>query len=213
MQVATRGGKKAVYVKPNPDIAKRQFQIKIEQKPTEQLWQRFYQSIDGAVEKDQITAGDVAFLYTVDNLKQARYLLDVRTKRNAQQKMQEAASGSENQGKQAAMATEAAGKVAETAEQQRHDNKMAEILLTKQWDLRIAAEQKGGHLEATAITQDAKLQAQDMQHGHEAAMAQQQQDVDLAQHSATLDSDENDAALERQHQLEMQANQPSPAVA
>ena len=214
MQVTTqRGTKKAVYVKPNPGIAQRQWQTKITQKPTQQMWDRFYASIDKAVDRDQITAGDVAFLMEIDNLKQARYLLDVRTKRNAQQKMQEAATGSENQGKQAAMATEAAGKVEAEATKQKHENKMAEINLTKEWEFKIAKVQAGQQASNAAMAQDAKLQAQDMQHGHEAAMAQQQQDVDLMQHDAELTSSENDAEAARQHELELAAAQPAPVAA
>lgn len=207
MSVATRSGKKAVYVQPSPGIASRQFQLKIEQKPTEQQWQGFYAIMNNALVAKDITAGDVAFLYTVDNLKQARFLLDVRTKRNDLKKQQQAEAASKMQGEQATAAAQAKGEQDRLTDDHKTDNEIRVWTLRNAGALAVATEQKEGHVAAAALAQQGRLQSLDVTGQQQ---AQRQQVSEVAQHErhdAQLTSQEQQAAAQRAHEQQL-AQQP-----
>lgn len=202
MQVATPDGRKrSVYVQPSPKLAERQYSIKIEQKPTQQQWDAFYAMMNNALVAKDITAGDVAFLYTIDNLKQARYLLDARTKRNEKKKAEQAEAASKMQGEQAAMAAQAKGEEDRKTDDYKTENKAKLIALTNEGALAVAREQKEGHVAAAGISQQGKL------HGLEATGQQRTEQELIRQghaherHEAALDSQEAEAARQRQHEL------------
>lgn len=74
----------------NSDITSHKFGIALENKPSEEEWNQFYQSVMIAVENQQITVSDDAFIREIDNLKEARQYLIWAEKRQAKQKAQEA---------------------------------------------------------------------------------------------------------------------------
>jgi len=205
MTVAQRNGtKRTVYVPPAPEIEKREFAFKIEQKPTQEQWAEFYGYMKNfTLGPDPILSpADVADLWTIDNLKKARYLLATRYKRAMSRREQTAATNSENQGKQAQMAAQATGETTDKSEILRHKNKLEEINTTKEWEYKIKQLELGGQASNAATANDAKLAAQQMK-----------EESGLMKHDATLSSQEDQAALERQHQMELAAAQPEPVAA
>jgi hypothetical protein len=62
----------------NKDLTSHNYLIRIENKPDEAAWNQFYQQMNIALDRNQIKLSDVSFLMEIDNLKQARILLELR---------------------------------------------------------------------------------------------------------------------------------------
>ncbi len=74
----------------NADITSHNYLIRIENKPDDQEWQQFYQQMNIALERGQIKLSDVSFLMEIDNLKQARVLLEIREDKYTREKQADA---------------------------------------------------------------------------------------------------------------------------
>jgi hypothetical protein len=83
------------FWKNNGELANNMFGIKIEVKPDQAKWDRFYMSIDFALKGGKITAADEAVIYEIDNLKQARQYLVYAEKKNREEEAMAAQQASE----------------------------------------------------------------------------------------------------------------------
>lgn len=65
----------------NSEMTKHKYAIKIENKPTQEEWNAFYNQVDIALANKEISSSDAAFVREIDNLKQARQYLIVKEKK------------------------------------------------------------------------------------------------------------------------------------
>ena len=207
------GPKRNVYVKPAPKLIQRSFTFKIEQKPTQQQWDRFYDMMNNALVEKEITSSDVAYLMTIDNLKQARYLLASRSKRNIQQQQQQKAADIKSQGEATAQAAQAKGDEDRKTAKDKTENRIKEINATGMWAYKNTLATLNAQQQVAAQSQEGKFAQLAAQHDHEANLAADEINADLARHSATLDSQEQESDVQRQHEMELAAQQPAPVAA
>lgn len=213
MAVRTRSGTKGVYLQPNPKIAERTWLVKITQEATAEKWARFENMLNNAVTEGKITAGDVAFIEVVDNLKQARYLLWAREKRNQMVQSQQAQQASEMQAQAASQAATAAGEAADKTATLAHGFAMELADKKGKWDYDTALAAHGMKMEQADQAAGHKLDSQDLAQQHAAEQAEGDRMLQLSQQENEIASQQFGDEANRQHALELQANEPQPVGA
>ena len=190
-------------------LSGRVMQVKIERKPTAQEWARYYDQVSIALTNQQITLGDVAFLQAIDNLKQAQAMLGVRAKRNLIEKSQQAQQNTTLTSQQQQQSAQVSGEEARKTLALEFDRKMELEKLKGEIALAVAETQKSGQIDAAQIMTYMKQLSQDSAQAHQVSQAANASDVSLAQHDATLSSNEAESAAQRQHEQQMAQMQPA----
>jgi hypothetical protein len=100
MQEMKRDGKKVTEFVPalgkaamrfwEDDVPYCELGLMLRRKPTEEMWASFYQDVQIALQNQEIGLADSVYLREIDNLKQARQMMVVRSKQYKRDKQQEA---------------------------------------------------------------------------------------------------------------------------
>jgi hypothetical protein len=160
-------------------VAEYDYGIDVMAQPTHEEWQEFYGIMQGAYNSGKISASDMAFLKLITNLKMAyQYLAVYETKREkamADQKLKEieannagnaqaaqVTSESQLQSKQMELQKETVkGDLEIKKEDKRHQNKLKEIQLEKDLELRNSNSQIGKKAEADVEVEISKAEIQE----------------------------------------------------
>lgn len=191
-------------------LSSRVMQCVIERVPTNIEWNDFYDSAKVALTQKEITLSDYSFLRQITNLKQATAMLGIRAKRNVMQAAEQAQQQTSMASQQQQESARVSGEEARKTMAQQFEQKMELEKLKGEIALAVAETQKSGQFDAAQLTAYVKQLAQQSAQQHQAGMAQQSQEVQLAQHDATLSSNEAESAAQRQH--EAQQAQMAPAA-
>ena len=190
---------------------------KVERKPTEREWARFYDQVSIALTSKEINLSDAGFIQQIDNLKQATAMLGVRAKRNQMQASQSAQEQTSMASEQQMASAKVTAEEARKTNAELHAQAMELQTLKNEGAVMTVREQNAQQAAANEAQIQFNLTKQQEDLAHKAQMGAQQQDAKLAMHDAQLSSQEQESGYQRAHEAEQgaadRAAQPAPVAA
>ncbi|GAA4391826.1 hypothetical protein [Hymenobacter koreensis] len=183
-------------------VAVRDMDVKVERKPTQEQWARFYAAADKALETKEITLADFAYVTQVDNLKQAYFLLSVRAKRNMAQQQQMAQQNTEFTTQAQIQSAQEAEKAKQSTIQMQAELDMRRDAYARETQLMLIQAQGQVNMQTAQLGAQAKLQAAQVVAESTEAVAAMREAAQHQRAGATLEN-----------KLELEAMKPKPSAA